>query len=280
MKVGVFISTNVDGADMKTVAPYVEALGFESLWVPEHPAFPKNFHSEYGGGRVFPEANKQMLDPFVALAAAAGATESLRLGTAVVLVPERNPLLMAKEVASLDHVSGGRLFFGIGAGWLREEGEVLGADWPRRWTQTREYVLAMKALWAPGTNRFDGKYVKFPELYCHPKPLQTPHPPILVGGEQARAAERVAEYGDGWLPRHVMTNPRQVEAGLHRIHALCRERGRDPVGIEVSMFDCEPTRQAYRDYGNAGATRIVQVLPFADREGTLIQIDRLADAVL
>jgi probable F420-dependent oxidoreductase len=278
--VGLWISTNIAAVDMKPVAREVEALGFDSLWVPDHPAFPRHFTSDYGGGRTFPEHNKQLLDPFVALATAAGATDSLLLGTGVLLVPERNPILTAKAVASLDQVSGGRFLFGIGAGWLREEGELLGVDWARRWTQTGDFMRAMQALWAPGTNAYEGRYISFPELYCDPKPVRVRRPPVIIGGEAARAVERVVDYGDGWLPRYVLSTPEQIEAGIRRLETLCRERGRDPAEIETSLFDCDGTRETYRRYGDVGVQRIVQLVPYGNREETLAHIRRLADAVL
>ena len=149
MKVGIFVFTTSDSMDPAVLAAKAEDLGFESFWVPEHPIVPITTTSPHGGSPdgVIPESYKRIVDPFVALACASVATRTIKLGTGICLVPEHNPLLLAKEIATLDQYSGGRFLFGIGAGWLKEESEVLGVDFPHRWTQTREAVLAMKELW-------------------------------------------------------------------------------------------------------------------------------------
>src|SRR5215813_13436327 len=166
------------------MARTAEALGFESFWCSEHPIMPVHSTSRHPGTSdgIIPESYAHSVDPFVALACASGATTRIKLGTGIVLVPERHPLLLAKEVATLDRFSGGRFLFGIGAGWLREETEIMGGDFEHRWTQTRESVLAMNELWTKPEASFDGRYYKFPAVKSNPKPAQKPHPPILLGG--------------------------------------------------------------------------------------------------
>ena len=266
-----------DLLDLVTLARRAEALGYDSLWLPEHAAIPVEVATPLPSGTASLEGYKHVPDPFVGLAAAAGATTTLKLGTAVCLVPQRNPIVTAKEVATLDLVSGGRFHFGIGAGWLREESELLGVDFPRRWAQTREYVLAMKALWTEEPASFQGEYVNFPPLWSYPKPVQQPHPPILIGGMRDKAFERVADYGDGWLPLNTGTaTPRDIETGRQRIEALFRERGRDPARLDVTLFGCRAERDEMRRWFDAGVTRILYVLRSESPAGALERIERLA----
>jgi probable F420-dependent oxidoreductase len=152
---------------------------------------------------VIPESYAHFVDPFVALARASGVTKTIKLGTGIVLVPERHPLLLAKEIATLDLFSGGRFLFGIGAGWLREETQIMGGDFDHRWTQTRESILAMKELWTKPAAEFHGKYYDFPPVKSFPKPAQKPHPPVLLGGGATNVLQRVVAWGDGWLPNRI-----------------------------------------------------------------------------
>lgn len=276
MKVGLMHFATEETAAITTYARRAEELGFESLWLPEHPAIPVDFKTPYPGGGELPELYKHMPDPFVALAAAAGATTHLKLGTAISLVPERNPIHCAKEVATLDLVSGGRFLFGVGSGWLKEESELMGVDFPRRWSQTREHLLAMKALWTQEEASFAGKYVNFPAVWSYPKPVQRPHPPILIGGELEKVAERVADFGDGWLPRHIMTKPAEIEAGRRRIEALFRERGRDPSALDITLFGCRADRQEMQTWFDAGVTRILFVVHPEPPAAGLARLERLA----
>src|SRR5262245_17507428 len=248
--------------DVVSLAKHAEALGFDSLWLPEHAIIPVQITTPLPAGTASLEGYKHVPDPLIGLAAAAGATTKLKLGTAVCLVPERHPIVLAKEVATLDLVSGGRFLFGIGAGWLREESEAMGVDFPHRWAQTREYVMAMKALWTQDQAAFSGKYVNFPASWCNPKPAQKPHPPILIGGMLPKAMERVADYGDGWLPLNTSaaTQPKDIEAGRKRIEALFRERGSDPSRLEVTLFGCRADRAEMQRWFDAGVTRILYVL--------------------
>jgi probable F420-dependent oxidoreductase len=280
LNIGLMMFATEESLDLPAMARQAEALGFESLWLPEHPMIPVGFKTRYPGQGEMPEYYKHMPDPFVALAAAAGATTRLKLGTAISLVPERDPIHAAKQVATLDLVSGGRFLFGIGAGWLREESEAMGVDFPRRWSQTREHVLAMKALWTQPEASYHGRYVNFPPLWSYPKPVQKPHPPILIGGELDQAAARVAEYGDGWLPRHIATNPAGIEAGRRKIEALFRERGRDPSRLDVTLFGCRRDRAEIQRFRDAGVTRILFVLYPEAPQATLERMERLAEVAL
>ena len=288
--VGICLLMTQHDFDVVGLARKVEELGFGSLWAPEHGVVPADFSvgaagasagapSAYSDGRI-----NQIIDPLVYLAAAAAATSTVRLGTGICLVPERNPIRLAKEVATLDLLSGGRFTFGIGAGWLQGEAEVLGADFPRRWRQTREYVNAMKELWTKPVSEFHGHWVDFPPIICDPKPVQKPHPPVMIGGELQRAAQRVADYGDGWLPRARTTSayhdPSRLPEARRHIEDLFRAKGRNPSQLDITMWDAPPDREQNRRFLDAGADHIVHLLTTGDERSTLEDLERVAEAVL
>jgi probable F420-dependent oxidoreductase len=204
---------------------------------------------------VIPDAYSHFVDPFVALARASGATTRIKLGTGIVLVPERHPLVLAKEVATLDHFSGGRFLFGIGAGWLREETEIMGGDFDHRWTQTRESVLAMKECWTKPEAEFHGKYYDFPLVRSYPKPAQKPHPPVILGGGAKNVFKRIVQWGDGWLPTSV--GPGVVREGRAALDRLAKEAGRDPASITISVHGQPADRDLLRRHFDAGAARVV-----------------------
>ena len=199
MNIGISVPLPAYHVDVGFMARKAEELGFESFWCAEHPFIPVNSASRFPGSPdgVIPESYSHFVDPFVALGRASGTTKSIKLGTGVVLVPERHPLLLAKEISTLDLFSGGRFLFGIGAGWLREETQIMGGDFDHRWTQTRESILAMKELWTKPAAEFHGKYYDFPPVKSFPKPLQRPHPPVLLGGGAKNVLQRVVAWGDG-----------------------------------------------------------------------------------
>jgi probable F420-dependent oxidoreductase len=202
MEIGVFSFATDTTADPAVLAKRAEELGFASFWVPEHPIIPLNTSSPYPGSAdgIIPDAYGRIIDPFIALARASAVTKRIKLGTGICLIPERNPLLLAKEVATLDRLSGGRFIFGIGAGWLREETEIMGGNFDQRWTQTKDAVLAMKELWTKSEAEYEGKFYRFPKVRSFPKPVQNPHPPIFMGGASKNVFRRVVEWGDGWMP--------------------------------------------------------------------------------
>ena len=262
------------------LAKRVEALGFESLFLPEHPVIPERFDSPYPGGGPLPDEYRMMIDPYVGLAAAAGATRRIRLGTSISLILERRPLLAAKAIATLDRVSHGRVVLGVGSGWLREEGDVFNVDWERRGAQMREFVAAMKTCWIDEVSSFNGRYVRFPEVIVEPKPVQRPHPPILVAGELALAARRAAEWGNGWMPRYLWSSPEMTEEGRRRMEDAWRERGRDPATIDITLFGCRRDRAEIARWADAGVTRILFVLPMEDEPSTVARLERIAGRVL
>ena len=234
MKIGLQLRLTDYSLDPAALAKKAEELGFESIWVPDHPIIPvsTNSHPPNFPTGPIPDFFSRMVDPFIALARASAVTQTIKLGTGICLVPERNPLLVAKEVATLDHLSGGRVVFGVGVGWLKEESEIMGGDFPHRWTQARDGVLAMKELWTEEEAEYHGKYYDFPPVRSFPKPVQKPHPPILLGGNARNVFKRIVEWADGWLPSHQLSIE-ELKRGRDTINELAEQAGRDPRSIEV-----------------------------------------------
>ena len=206
MKIGILTLNTSESADATVIGRRAEELGFDALWVPEHQVVPVHTRESV------PELYRQFPDPFVTLSRVSAVTERIKLGTAVCLVPQHNPLILAKEVGSLDMYSGGRFLFGVGAGWIREEGEILGVDFDRRWAQTMEAIRAMNELWSGDTSEFHGDCYDFPAVYHYPKPVSGPRPPILLGSAAPRVFERIVADADGWMPIQVTPRPRSSRA--------------------------------------------------------------------
>jgi probable F420-dependent oxidoreductase len=277
VKLGVYIFATDETIAPAELARAVEEHGFESLFVPEHTHIPAGRESPWPGGGELPSRYYRTLDPFVALAAAATATESLLVGTGVCLVIERDPIVLAKEVATIDHLSGGRFLFGIGAGWNREEMANHGTDPRTRFALLRERILAMKAIWAEDRAEFHGEHVAFDPIYQWPKPLQRPHPPILVGGKGAGVIERVLDYGDGWFPNPRDGDPALVAEQIVELGRRAVERGRPAV--PVSIFGASPRPEDLERYSELGVERCVLSLPTAPREEVLAALDRAAELI-
>ena len=281
MNIGVSVPLPAYLVDVGAMARTAEALGFESFWCAEHPFIPVHTKSRFPGTAdgVIPESYNHFIDPFVALARASGTTARIKLGTGIVLVPERHPLLLAKEVSTLDLFSGGRFLFGIGAGWLREETELMGGDFDHRWTQTRESILAMKELWTKPEAEYHGKYYDFPLVRSNPKPTQKPHPPVLLGGDAPRVLERIVAWGDGWLPNRV--TPDELRERRATLDRLARAAGRDPAAITISVHGQPADRDLIRRYHDAGATRVI-VRPATTRSepDMVAELTRIAEAVI
>jgi probable F420-dependent oxidoreductase len=281
MNIGISVPLPAYHVDVGFMARKAEELGFESFWCAEHPFIPVNSASRFPGSAdgVIPESYSHFVDPFVALARASGTTKSIKLGTGIVLVPERHPLLLAKEISTLDLFSGGRFLFGIGAGWLREETQIMGGDFDHRWTQTRESVLAMKELWTKPAAEFHGKYYDFPPVKSFPKPLQKPHPPVLLGGGAKNVLQRVVAWADGWLPNRI--TPEQLRESRTTLDRLARDAGRDPSKITISVHGQPADRDLLRHLRDAGATRVIVRPPVVKTESEMgTELSRIADAVL
>ena len=255
------------------LAKAVEERGFESLFFPEHTHIPASRLSPWPGGGDLPEQYWHAMDPFVAMTAAAAATTSLKVAPGICLVIERDPITLAKEVASVDHVSGGRVLFGIGGGWNREELENHGTEFPRRWKLLRERIEAMKEIWTNEAATYHGEFVNFDAIWSWPKPVQRPHPPILVGGDGARTLNRVVRYGDEWMP---LSRGRDSFADrIKELQELAAQAGRDP--IPVSVFGTPPNAEKVEQYHKDGASRFLFSLNAAGADEILPQLDELVE---
>jgi probable F420-dependent oxidoreductase len=280
MNVGIFpYPPTADAIDPAALAKRAEELGFDALWLPEHPIMPVATSSPFPLGGPIPAFYAEFMDPFVGLARASAVTQTLKLGTGICLVPEHNPLLLAKEIATLDQYSGGRVLFGIGAGWLKEETEIMGGDFAHRWTQTRDAILAMKALWTMEEAEYHGRYYDFPPVRSFPKPAQQPHPPIILGSITSRQVfQRIVAWGDGWMP--VGVSPEELQHGRERLNQLAAQAGRDPRSIQVVAFFAPPDRDALQAFEEAGADGAVIALDTAGEQAVLATLEALAQRVL
>ena len=275
--ISTFISSQT--TDVAALARRAESVGFESFWLPEHPVIPVNTTSRYGGtpdGSIPPFMN-DLGDPLIGLATASASTDKIRLGTAISLVPEHNPLLQAKQIATLDRLSNGRFIFGIGAGWLKEETEIMGGDFERRWSQTREAISAMKELWTKDEAEFHGTFYDFPPVRCSPKPVQKPHPPVFLGGFAPNVFKRVAAWGDGWMP--IRVTPEQVQMGRAALDELADAAGRDPKSISLTVAGAPADRDSISRLEEAGADRVIVAMPREAGGDALSAIDQLAEKV-
>jgi probable F420-dependent oxidoreductase len=261
-----------------TSAALAEALedrGFESVWAPEHSHIPLSRRSPWPGGAELPKQYYDVMDPFVTLTAAAAATTTLKVGTGVCLVNQRDPIQTAKLVASLDQVSGGRFLFGIGVGWNAEEMEDHGTVFATRAKLVRERVEAMKAIWTETKPAYHGEFVKFDPMMTWPKPVQKPHPPVIVGGAFPHGARRAVRYGDGWIPLAGRPGSGAFET-VPKFRAMLQEAGRDPATCPVSIFGAEEDADTLKRYRDLGIARVTPVLPAAKEDVVLPILDRWA----
>ena len=275
MKTGVFYFPTEYGIDPGELGAALEARGFESLFVCEHTHIPASRTSPFPGGGELPKRYSHTYDPFVALAFAAAATRTLMVGTGVCLVPQRDPIITAKSVASLERLSGGRFLFGIGGGWNVEEMENHGARYDTRFKLLRERMLAMRALWTEEEASFQGEFVNFDRVWMHPKPLG--HVPVYLGGETDHTLKRVVEFCDGWFPRAgAGFDP---AAAVARLRAYAAKAGRDPASLTTTVFRAPPDAAALAGYAAAGIDRVLLEVPDLDRDGILRRLDELAPLV-
>ena len=275
---GVFIFATDFAVPIDELARAAEQRGFESLFVPEHTHIPASRRTPWPGGPSLPREYWHTLDPFVALATAAAVTTRLKVGTGICLIIERDPITTAKEVASLDFISGGRMLFGIGGGWNAEEMENHGTDFKSRFRLLRERVLAMKEIWTKEEAAFHGEFVNFDPIWSHPKPVQKPHPPVLLGGESGHTLQRVVDFCDGWFPRG-RAGDDTIVRGLADLRARAARAGRDMKTLSVSVFGAKPDPAVLERYAAAGVTRVLYGLPSAGRDTVLPLLDQYARLV-
>ena len=280
MKIGTSVPLPAYTIDPAFMARKAEGLGFDSIWYAEHPAVPVHSQSPFPstGGEI-PWTYSHFTDPYIALARASAVTERIKLATGITLVPERNPLLLAKEIAALDLYSGGRFIFGIGTGWLKEETELMGGDFAHRWAQTREALDVMKKLWTEEEAEHHGKYFDFPPVRSYPKPVQKPYPPILIGGGAKNVLQRIVDHADGWLPNRI--TPAELEDSRRKLDTLAMAAGRDPKSITITVYGQAPDLALIKSLFDAGADRVVVRPDFVDTEAEMgAQLERIAEAVL
>ncbi|MEA2772819.1 MAG: hypothetical protein QOD93_5781 [Acetobacteraceae bacterium] len=259
------------------LAKALEERGFESIWAPEHSHIPLSRRSPWPGGTDLPKQYYDVMDPFVTLTAAAMVTTTLKIGTGVCLVNQRDPIQTAKLVASIDQISAGRFLFGIGVGWNAEEMEDHGTTFTTRAKLVRERVEAMKAIWTKSKPEYSGEFVNFGPMMTWPKPVQQPHPPVIVGGAFPYGARRAVRYGEGWIP--LAGRPGQYGDAFDTVpkfRAMLHEAGRDPASCPVSIFGAGEDGDTLKRYRDLGVVRVTPSLPAAKEDVVLPILDRWA----
>ncbi len=278
MDIGIMIFPTDKSIQPIQLAKEVEARGFESLWFPEHSHIPTSRETPWGGRKGAPELPEMYWrshDQFVALAACAAVTSKIRLGTGITLVAQRDPIWLAKEVASLDMISGGRFELGIGYGWCVEEMRNHGIVFNQRRELLREKIMLMKKLWTEDEASYEGEMLKFEKSWAWPKPTQTPHPPILMGGAVGpKTAAHIAEFCDGWLP---LGGAHNIDTGLVQIKDACNAIGRDPASVALSMFYARSAKEDdIKAHMDMGARRGILPLPSEGADVILPLLDKYA----
>ena len=258
------------------LGPALEERGFESLWVPEHSHIPVVRTTEFPGGGKLPRPYFDIMDPFIVLTVAAASTRTLKVGTGVCLVNQRDPIQTAKLVASIDQVSNGRFLFGVGNGWAKEEMEDHGTVFATRHTLSRERIEAMKLIWTEEKPEYHGEFVNFPPMRTWPKPVQQPHPPVIVGGAFPYGARRAVRYGDGWIPTAARSGSGDIGDILRQFREMAAEAGRDPESLPVTLFRVTEDAELLRRYRDMGVARAVISVPAAKPDEILPLLDRWA----
>jgi probable F420-dependent oxidoreductase len=254
----------------------LEERGFESLWVPEHSHIPVARTKAFPGGAELPRPYYDIMDPFLVLTAAAVATKTLKVGTGVCLINQRDPIQTAKMVASLDQLSVGRFLFGVGNGWDKEEMEHHGTVYETRHKLSRERVEAMKRIWTEETPEYHGEFVNFAPMQTWPKPVQKPHVPVIVGGAFPYGARRAVRYGDGWIPGAGRTKHGDIGDTLPQFRQMAAAAGRDPASLPVTLFRVAEDADRLRQCRDLGVARVVVSLPAARSDQILPILDRWA----
>jgi len=274
MHIGVFFFPTDYAIEVPELAKELEDRGFESMFLCEHTHIPTSRKSPFPAGGELPQHYIRTHDPFVALSFAAAATKKLMLGTGICLITQRDPIVTANTVASLDMLSGGRFIFGAGGGWNLEEMENHGTDPKTRFKLLEERLLAMKAMWTDEEASFHGEYVNIETSWCYPKPVQKPHPPIILGGETVHTLRRIVNFCDGWLPR---AGPAGAPAEtMAKLKAVADEAGRDMSTLSVSVFRPQPDAALLDEYAEARTTRVLLEMPSVGRDDALKKLDEYA----
>jgi len=254
----------------------LEERGFESVWAPEHSHIPLSRKTPFPGGGDLPKKYYDAMDPFVALMAAAAVTRRLRVGTGVCLVNQRDPIQTAKLVASIDQLSDGRFLFGVGNGWNQDEMENHGTVYASRHKLSRERIEAMKAIWTQSKAEYHGEFVNFDPVMAWPKPVQKPHPPVLVGGAFPYAARRALRYGDGWMPIRTRASYADVRDLLPKFHAMAKEANRDLASLPITIWGSKEDESELKRDRDLGVERVVVSLESEKADKILPELDRWA----
>jgi probable F420-dependent oxidoreductase len=271
VKFGVAIFPTEYAIPMPELAPAAEQLGFESLWVAEHSHIPTSRMSPWPGGSELPKHYWHTMDPFVALTAAAQASKTIRLATGICLVIQRDPIHTAKSAASVDVISGGRFIFGIGGGWNREEMADHGTDFSTRWKLLREKTEAIKAIWTGDPAEYHGDLVDFGPMWCYPKPVQKPHPPVILGGSGPKIIERVVRYADGWMP-----NRGEVVERIPELQRAARAAGRAPIPV---TYYPKASAEEIERLARVGIDRLIWYVPPDGRDAALKKLEELGEMI-
>ena len=259
------------------LARALEERGFESLWVTEHTHIPVSRRTPYPGGGELPPEYSHSHDPFIALTAAAAATTKLKVATGICLMIQHDPIVAAKQIASLDMLSGGRFLFGVGGGWNAEEMEDHGTVFKTRWRLLRERILAMKELWTKDEAEFHGEFVNFDKSWSWPKPVQKPHPPIYLGGDSPAMFDRIVDYADGWMPIGFRVG--DLAGKMRTLRERAEKAGRDPKSIRVTLFGAEPDRAALDKLAALGVERATFRVPSDKADKVLPLLDGYAKLI-
>jgi probable F420-dependent oxidoreductase len=271
MRFGVTLFATDRSIGIVELARAVEERGLDSVWVPEHTHIPTTRRTPYPAGGDLPDEYRRCLDPFVALTAAAFAAPTIRVGTGILLVAQHDPILTAKEAATIDLVTGGRFSLGVGFGWNEDEMNDHGVDYKTRRDQAREHVLAMRALWTQEEASFDGQFVHLPPSWSWPKPVQPGGPPVLIGGAAGpKLFQHIVEYADGWIP----IGGRGLTENLPKLKAAFEEAGRDPESVRITVFGSQPDPGKLDHFREMGVERVVFWLPPAPSDTVLPILDK------
>ena len=277
LKIGAVMFFTAESMQPEELAPLLEKRGFESLWVPEHTHIPSSRKTPYPAGGPLIRPYYEIYDPFLALNTAAAVTTRLRIGTGIALVTQRDPIVTAKMVSTIDRLSKGRFLFGIGNGWNQDEIENHGTDFASRHKLARERMEAMQAIWTQEEPEYHGEFVHFDRMKQWPKPVQKPWPPIIVGGAFPYGARRAIRYGDGWIPRADRIEKAGIGVVIDRFRDMAREAGRDPATLPITIFRAPAELDRLRFCEEIGIDRVTFSLPAEGRETLLPIIDRWAE---
>jgi probable F420-dependent oxidoreductase len=277
MHIGLTMFPTEYAIEPHVLAKEAEARGFESIWFPEHTHIPASRRTPYPAGGDLPKEYWHTFDPFGALCAAAAVTNTIHLGTGVCLLIERDTIITAKQAATVDRLSAGRFLFGIGGGWNAEEMENHGTDYKTRFKKLREQVLAIREIWTKEAAEFHGEMVRFDPIWCHPKPMQKPGPPVILGGMSAHAMDRAIDYGDGWMPLDGGRGPDSLSPMIAEFQRRLVARARASIG--VTIFGAPQRAEALSKYQDLGVERAVLMIRPETSEVLLPKLDRMAKLI-